>query len=505
MDNLRIGDLYFGITDGSAEAKNDKFQELFFDPNNKYNELMSGNEKFIVVGSKGTGKTYLANYVVAKANKNECFKIVDASTFDLCKLIAMKDVTWDDELSMALCKWFWLDRLAHLIMGKHNGIINKLPITKVGRLRRFIEYYENEEMFKTMKETTFNSFEKENGGDLQIKNAGKFSKKICGGISNKKKKGVSVTIEAERKKFFELIPVFEKKTFGTIKKDEKYIVILDDLDEIGVGNVNNGNILISLINSAKTYNLKEDNNDNFKFILLLRNDILDDLQYNNANLNKIKTSCAVDLYWLYDSMTEEFNHPLMSMILHKIRASNEKLNDFSNQKLYNELFPEKIDSKKPLDYLLDNGLGRPRDFVTFLSHAKRLFPNDSHFSAVCLKETRKPYSVDFYNEMVNQSAYCGEPKYVKQCLKLIASLKKTAFTYDEISKFFIENKNRYDLIEDLDDAIEFLYKLGAIGNVWKTKNRTVHTSWSYKQDSMNEVDFSKKFTIHYGLRKKFSL
>ena len=49
-----------------------------------------------------------------------------------------------------------------------------------------------------------------------------------------------------------------------------------------------------------------------------------------------------------------------------------------------------------------------------------------------------------------------------------------------------------------------MYKIGAIGNVWKSKGNKIHTGWAYKKDAMDDVDLSKKFTIHYGLRKKFS-
>ncbi len=501
MENVGIGNLFLGFTDGSAEARNDKFQELFYDPNNKYDELMSGNEKFIVIGSKGTGKTYLANYVVSKAKKNEHFSIINASEFQLCKLIAMNQNEVDEEMLTALCKWFWLDSLAHVIIDCHNKFWEKCRISKVGKLRRFIQMYENDGEFKIVREVISSSKEKEKNQSLKTEN--KKDKKNSGVFSRKVIRGNTVTKEAERKQFFELIPIFEKMVNEAIKEGEKYSVILDDLDEIQVRDQENGNIIISLIKAAKEYNLNISDNK-YKFILLVRNDILDELQFNNANLSKIKTSCSVELYWLYDSMVEGWNHPLMKMILHKVRASCDAYKEYSNKKLYNELFPEKIDNKEPLDFLLDNGFGRPRDFVNFLTHAQKQFPDQQFFSAVCLRETRKPFSADFYDELVNQSAYYGKPEYVKQCLHLISAVKKPSFTYNEVETLYNQNKIRYDKIENLDMALSFLYKLGAIGNVWKAR-KDIHTSWAYKKEAMNDVDLDKKFTIHYGLRKKFSL
>ena len=66
-DSIKLKDLYIGLTDGASEAQNEKFEELFYDPNNKYDELMNNSDKFLVLGSKGAGKTYLANYVLCKS------------------------------------------------------------------------------------------------------------------------------------------------------------------------------------------------------------------------------------------------------------------------------------------------------------------------------------------------------------------------------------------------------------------------------------------------------
>ena len=68
-----------------------------------------------------------------------------------------------------------------------------------------------------------------------------------------------------------------------------------------------------------------------------------------------------------------------------------------------------------------------------------------------------------------------------------------------------ENRTSYSEIDNLDDALHFLYELGAIGNAWKSKKGKHRTCWYYKIDAIDEVDLSQNFTIHYGLRKKFSL
>ena len=48
LNDVKLKDLYMGLPDGEVEARDKRFQELFFDPNNKYNEIINSNEKLEV-------------------------------------------------------------------------------------------------------------------------------------------------------------------------------------------------------------------------------------------------------------------------------------------------------------------------------------------------------------------------------------------------------------------------------------------------------------------------
>lgn len=499
MEGIKLIDIFVGKTDGAIEARQENFKELFFDPHNKYDELMRNKEKFLVVGSKGSGKTYLANYIKLMASEKENVKIVDASELLMVKLNAINTDNLDEELSIALCKWFLLYELAKEILNKYKIRAKYGICSKVYKLKKFINEFENEDFFKNITRSSGKSDEKAVNSGIGAKHD-----KISFDRKESKKNIKSVSYEAERKKFYELIPVFENKVFSTMKKKDSFIIIIDDLDEMecDCSNGNRGINIISMIRVAKEYNLKN-TESNFKYILLLRDDILSDLQCRNANLSKIKTSCAVELYWLYDSVCEQWKHPLISMIFGKIRACCDAYKEYDNKKLFTILFPENIDNKKPLDFLLDNTLGRPRDITNFLSHAQRLFPEEKCFTAKILKEARKPYASDLYDEILNQTAYLERTKYVQQCLNLISTFKKSSFSYEEIKHIYEEHKDLFYEIDSLETALSFLYRLGVIGNTWRVNNKQ-HSSWSYKKDAMNDVDLSKRFTIHYGIRKKFS-
>jgi len=507
MENVKLSNLYFGQPDGTVEAKHNLFEELFYDPNNKYEDLITLQEKFMIIGSKGTGKTYLANYIVKKVSemKNNYAAILPTSNFVIDKLSCVGNMEIDDELMIAVCKWYLLHSLAEQILKAH-PYKAKFKVFRVYELKVYYSFFDGEDFFKLTTRNTSQEYERKSGVDINgSKNANNISSSSkCSSSVNKKD---NISYESIRKDFFEFIPTLENKVLKSINPKEKFYVILDDLDDIDSTKFDRDKLIITLIKVAKEYNLQLLSN-NCKFILLLRNDIIDDLQYKDANLSKVKTSCSVELYWL-NNMHEsnQYNHPLMSMILHKIKACCPQYSELSNKELFVKLFPDKIGNKNPVKYLLDYSFGRPRDFIIYLNAARELDGEATCFSSFLLKEASKKYSADFYDELVNQTAYYGKPEYTKECLQLVSSLKMTSFKYSHLKAYYEDNKNNFPNITNIDDVLRYLYKLGVIGNSWtnRAQSKRFYTSWSYKKDSMNEIDLDKKFIIHYGLKKKFSL
>ncbi len=509
-ETVNFSNIFIGTPDGETESQNEKFEELFCNENNKYSEIISSPEKFMIIGSKGSGKTYLAHYICKKSKENQNCKIVQSQDFLLDKLTNLSCDESESGYVYALCKWFLLDKIARYLLPLH-PIKSKIKYTALNELYKFIKKYDNDDSYRETKITTTKYIQKEKGNNIDGSVViGKENKThaLGAGASKKKTYSTSVTIEAERKKFYELIGTFEKKIIKAISKNDDIILIFDDLDELDKNicdNPSDNDIIINLIKITKMYNSKyAEKKIKLRLILLLRTDILNKLQMYDTNLSKIKTSCGVELYWLTNNASSPERHPLMNMILHKIKTSCSSLAQYSNKELYNILFPEKIDGKPPLDYLLDYSFGRPRDIITHLNHVIVEFPQNTCFNAVALKEIRKLYSSDFYDELVNQAFFHSSPEYTQECINLVSGVKKVSFTYDTIESYYNENKQAFPNIKDIKNALSFLYKIGVIGNVW-TVGGNLHSSWAYRKDSLDDVDTTKKFTIHYALRKKFSI
>ena len=69
MEEIKLKNIYFGRADGSQEAEDENFENLFYKGNKKYDLLNENIDKFIISGRKGTGKTILAKYFEKEKNK----------------------------------------------------------------------------------------------------------------------------------------------------------------------------------------------------------------------------------------------------------------------------------------------------------------------------------------------------------------------------------------------------------------------------------------------------
>ncbi|MDF2636344.1 MAG: FunZ family protein, partial [Pelosinus sp.] len=241
-DTVKFEKIYLGTPDGETEAQNQKFEELFCDVNNKYSEIINSREKFMIIGSKGSGKTYLANYICKKAKPNQRCKIIKSQDFLLDRLMNI-DPSQNESSGYiyALCRWFILDKIAKYIIKLHPLKAKYIKFTALNKLYRFTQIYENDSEYKNIKSTRTDFSEKEKARSLEGSADLKKASSDLGvgrGSSKKKTRGTSITIEAEKKRFYELLTPFENKVFKALSKKDDIILIFDDLDELDKSIVN---------------------------------------------------------------------------------------------------------------------------------------------------------------------------------------------------------------------------------------------------------------------------
>lgn len=506
---IKLEDLFVGNIDAEKESLRKDFTRLFYNQNDEYKKLISG-DKFLIIGRKGTGKTYLAKYINTqiKALRNNYCKMCDSNAFNLQSLIDLRGRDLIKGESESFWKWIILLQFSYALLDSHK-FKSRIPFSKLNKLRKFIKnkYPDESSPFRT------SSFSKKNSTTSRIE-AGYNDSKF-----NLSKKN-DITVNYENKNYYDNLNYLYNLVIKILnKKNTKSItLILDDLDCLNsLSKLDNFlvDLLTSLITVTRKLNLEltaNQHNKNSKIIIVLREDILNYMHDYNGNLNKIASDDDyVRLYWLTNSTNEPFNHPLMKLILGKIKASTPTYSTLSNKQLYDKLFRKDVRGKNVLKFLLDNSFGRPRDIIQFLNIIKSKYKNSAWFHPNYFKECMQLYSNWFYDELRNEISIRSNSQFLKESIILIKNIHKINFSFSDVENTYNAKPELYPNITNLSDVITEAYSLGVIGTTYtpQVSNPNIppkhHVSFAYRTDSDDVPDFSKGFVVHEGLRKKFSL
>lgn len=173
---------------------------------------------------------------------------------------------------------------------------------------------------------------------------------------------------------------------------------------------------------------------------------------------------------------------------------------------FHDWFPEKVNNKDTVNYILDNGWNKPRDIVRFLIAAQNdsLHCNDTAFNQATFDALRKEYSKNSLTEIRQelQSLYTSEE--IEMIIKLFRGGSRI-FSSEEIRKKAAKgSKARKFWDEKKDDILEDLYRVGFLGNVKYNGSRNVWR-WNHKGDTgVLDVD-DWNLVIHYALCSELSI
>ncbi|MHC8515422.1 P-loop ATPase, Sll1717 family [Sporosarcina sp. ITBMC105] len=502
---VQLKDLFVGNIDGEVESTRDNFEQLFYKKNSKYNQIIE-SDKFIISGRKGTGKTILSKYIHKQLNKekNVNCKIFTRHDFKLQQLLDLEYRSLQTDELVLFWKWTFLVQIGESILELDK--INKYrPFTNEYKLRIFFKKKYPSDIFKLKEYSTSKTQNQTVQGQYK-----QFSSSI--------KSTLEDTSQTHRyyirTEYFEVITNLENLVLNCISRNKETILIYDDLDELEDKINEDSNyyqVLLSMLETIKEINLKLKNagKAKSKVIILLRSDIIDDLHKYSSNSNKLITGSKVELYWISKNYNNPEDHPIMEMILNKIRISVPDYFNVTNSELYKTIFPKKIDNREVIDYLINFSYGRPRDIIRYLTLVIDNNPNAKYFEPHYFQDCSKEYSKWFFNELENEISISKDKEMLLDSLKLINDLKKRTFDLKMIEEYFLAHKQNYPNVTDLKDALRSLYKYGVVGNSWihrKKKNKNIyHFAWGYRNDANSEPNYTQSFVIHYGLRKYFSL
>lgn len=494
MELVEIQKINFGFADGKNEALESNFEELFYEDGNYYKKLRD-NHNFIISGRKGTGKTTLAYYFI-KQKENEKktkAKMMFANDFMEKKLLSFANDPVNKEEMMTFWKYVFLLELGNMIVeeSKELSFIHFFRKKKVKKLKNILvnEHYTINEIVSSQSVGSQSSLSSKFNPVSPEINA---NNSITSNETN--------TSHLKKAKYYESIKKLEKEVFSLLKDNaNEYYIFYDDMDQLEeyMEIEDFKNLTKSMIYAAEKMNHEIRYFNKSKICLVMRSDILNLLHEDSNNLNKTISDFGIEISWFNPNVKAPLEHPLMQMILHKIKKSVDIYMDKPIEVIFDALFG---DNKDILDFMMKRSLGRPRDIIQYFNIHKGLFPHSKSIIFDQLTQSEASYSSWFYNELMNEIKIDKEVDEIIKLINLIVERGYPTFKFAQIKELNekTEEKNK---VSNLLATLEKMRNLGILGIITKKGKM----EFSYRDNKVTRVTISSKFSLNYGLRKYMNL
>ena len=491
---MKLKDINFGSSDGQHEAKEPNFSEMFYEDGGHYTELRD-TRKYIVVGRKGTGKTTLAAYAFLQAskNKNHLSKQLFANDFIQKKLLSFAQNEINREENSLFWEYVFLLDIGQTLIDFYNELPFYSPMKFINK-KTFAELNEILEQEHLRIESLVSS----SGYESSISGGAIAGAKSSLSFDSKVSAKESDTVTKIRSKYYEVLPKLRKMTLDLLIKSKQSLVLFyDDMDQFEESIPYDYflSLMKNMIYSADRLNGVISEHNNSKICLILRKDIVDALQHQANNLNKQITDSGIEIHW-FNTVKEPSEHPLMQMVLHKIKNSGTQYKETELKEIYSEMF-----DGGTFGFLMERGFGRPRDIIQYLNLCKKAFPDSEKITIDLLKKVEQTYSEWFFNELLNELAISEAKDDIEEIFKVITKRGYPTFKFKKLKSFI--NENPEYSIEDvkLFEVLSIMREYSILGIVQKGKI----FDFKYRTGYSVQISEFSKFVVHRGLRKYLNL
>lgn len=499
-ETVRLRDIFIGKADGLTEAKRKDFTNLFYNGNNAYTQLVEDDAKFMISGRKGTGKTILAKYYEQEVkNDGGITRFVNGNDVLLSHIKEIGNDDLEDKKVASFIKYTVLYEISVLI------IENKIDILKSADLWNIVKY------IKTLSKLQKIVNNRRKNGNFSISD---FSKEYESNIMSTISKGgfvfgsndkVGKKENYKKNSYYALIDNLEEMVLLLAKK-KQIALIFDDIDEY-IEKAYDNDVFYLFLN--KFVEIVHEVNEDFclktkkksKVILLMRSDIIDQMQTKSSNINKIVTDSQILLNWIrYIKNEAPEENMLMDLILTKIKNSNTNLKEKTNHEIYSMFFPEKVGNTKFISYIFNESHGRPRDIINLLNIIRKSNPKETKFTEEMFIKAEKEYSRCFKDEVKNEMVLFYPSEMITSCFRVVTLIGKTKFRVEDIENVIEKCAGQVHPVNSSKEFVDIMYDAGVIGNFWKKGNLKKY-SFKYREDGNEFPDYRTYFTVHMGLRK----
>jgi hypothetical protein len=471
---------------GGVAAENDALLGDYFIRTSAYQRIVD-QERFIVIGRKGTGKTAIYRKLQQQAHEEQATCAVG---------LEFVDYPWGAHQEVASTTASPVERFTEswrfLILVELAKLVLK-EVKPRGRdaraVRRFIK-----RNWGTIDFSVRRIFEP---STYEAEVAPQFMGFALGALRRKR---------VERKELAGLLSSrnewFKQKIRTIADERRSYFVLFDGLD-IAYNAINEDykQRLIGLLLAARSiYTWGRDQGIRVSPVVFLRSDIYDELTF--ADQNKMTEDNVQLLMW--DDATGGENS-LKALVDERIRVL---LDDDGGGDPWALAFDDSLmrGSQQKYKYMVERTYLRPRDMIKFanvcLGNAKAVrherITNDDIYGA------KEQYS-DYVFEELDDEISAAEPRWAKG-LEVLREVRKMTFDRAKFEEAFSRRSSELDGFVP-DELLRLLYRFGIIGFVKKGGGGRggSEVAWQYRDPKQKFDAGARNFRVHWSLKEYLDL
>ncbi|MGP1834330.1 P-loop ATPase, Sll1717 family [Shewanella frigidimarina] len=481
----KLKEIQLGHAYGESEVKYLKnFKDFYYDINEAKSRILS-DEKFVIVGRKGTGKTLLSNVVCESLKDTYVISSHESlKEFVFHQLKHIEGYDLSPTKYVPIFEWMVYINLAKHIIDREDKFCPK----RIDILLNFLRYFGHK------------------SGELKIEKTIEMTKKFQDGLEGslkffdfgaKLKSTVDESIKEGTRTYLECLESLKEFITQTLMENEsKVIVFYDELDDKFKNNAEYKEGIVSFLSAVEKINHHFHKLElKVKICAVIRSDIVDKL--NSPNINRIFEDNSIFLSWDAECANET---DLFEMLAHKTRCSSNFYANKNTENILEDIFPSHISGEYFKHYIIDRTLGRPRDLVRMLKFVQDCYgENMQKFESYTFEKTLRDYSKYLKREVKMELIGHVEDDILTKYFDFLSTLGKWTFNFAFVVKKN-EVRKSFESDDELRKMLTDLFNAGAICNVVR-RSKSEGGNYYFKSylDESLEINFDHVFEIHPGL------
>ena len=516
-----ISQLYLGFSDAQNYTQRQNkaaFNDIFV--RNYYLDELLNQSVYFLIGEKGTGKTAYATFLSNNNYKETKATISFLASTDYEKFYTLKK---KNDLDLTGYVGIWKVILLLLLsknVSENDKVISVFSKNKLNDLITAIdEYY-------------MNAFSPEITNVMKVMDESEIVAKL---ISKYAEAGgtLSSKVEFNETRFQHNLYYIEKNFSDAISKlklNKNIILFIDGIDirPDAIPYSDYIDCIRGLVNAVWALNTSlfpnvKDSKGQFKVTLLLRPDIFNSLNLQNATNKLLDNSVFLDWRTTYQSYENSYLYLVARQLLSYKQESCE--ND-----IFEFYFPWEISATHPgrerdtafMEFLRIS-LSRPRDILVIMQYLQKKMNKDNLGDSLVFSrqifnsdEFQNNYSEYFMSSLKDQLSFYYSNTDFEHFLKLFDYFRDSSFCYSDYIKNYEKFtdyilENAVDIPEFIDDSkklLQLLYDSNIIAAIEMDQNGNSFFHFSYREKNSANINpkvplgENVSYRFHYGLYKK---